>query len=100
MIKGCAFLVVGFMCLLMVPICIGIGGGLIGLIFGLIGGLFGVIAGIFGAIFGMIGWIIKSFFHLLFGWNCDWGLHPFHVNGFFTAAILVLIIVLLIRRKD
>ena len=95
MIKGCAFFVVGIFLLIMIPAGIGIVGGVFGLLAGLFGAIFGIIAGIFGAIFGVIAWIFKSLFHLLFGW----GHFGFHCNGFFLAAILILIVALAINRK-
>ena len=95
MLKGCAFFIVGIFLLIMIPVGIGVIGGVFGLLVGIVGGVFGIIAGIFGAILGCAAWIFKGLFHLLFGWN-HFG---FHCNGFLLTALVVLVIALAINRK-
>lgn len=98
MIKAFSILIVGFLLLLTIPICFGVGAGLIGLIFGLIGGLIGLVAGLIGAVFGGIAWIFKSIFHLFFGWgHSDFG--SFHFNGFLVAALIITLLVVATRKK-
>jgi len=98
MVKGCSFLVFGFLLLLALPICIGIGGGIFGMIVGLIGGAFGLIFGAIGAIIGFIAHIFSGIMHALFGWNHH-GFHPWHFNGFVFLALIVLIFVVATRKK-
>lgn len=100
MVKGCSFLIVGFLLLVSLPIVIGLGGGIFGLIFGLIGGAIGLVFGIIGAVIGVIAKVFGGIMHALFGWH-DHGFHPFHwhFNGFLILAIIVLIFALSTRNK-
>jgi hypothetical protein len=98
MVKGCSLLIVGFLLLLSLPICIGIGGGIFGMFVGLIGGAFGLIFGVIGAIIGFIAEIFSAIMHGLFGWHHH-GFHPWHFNGFGVLAVIVLIFVLATRNK-
>ena len=99
MVKGCSFLVFGFLLLLAMPICIGIGGGIFGMIFGIIGGVFGMVFGIIGAIFGFIADIFGGIMHALFGWHHH-DFHPWHFNGLGFLAIIILICVVASRKKN
>src|SRR6266850_6579158 len=101
MVKGCSFLLVGLLLLVSIPLCIGIAGGIFGLIFGIIGGIFGLIFGLMGGIFKAIAWAFGSMMHLIFGWHSDFGFHPWHwhFNGYFFAALIILIIALSQRKK-
>ena len=100
MVKAFSFLLVACFLLLALPLAIGLGGGLFGLAIGLIGGLIGLLFGIFGAIIGAIAWILKTIFHLLFGWHMGFGHHHwFHFNGYLVAAIIILIFAVAHRRK-
>jgi len=100
MIKAFSFLLVAFVLLLVLPLAIGLGGGLFGLAIGLVGGLIGLLFGIFGAIIGAIAWIFKTIFHLLFGWHMGFGHHHwFHFNGYIFAAIIVVIIAVALNKK-
>jgi hypothetical protein len=100
MVKGCSFLIVGFLLLLFIPICIGIGGGIFGLIVGLIGGAIGLVFGIIGAVIGAIAAVFKGIFHLFFGWGHH-DFHPwhFHSSGFLFLALIVLIFVIATRNN-
>ena len=72
------------------PLWIAVAGG----IFGLIGGLFGALFSIIGALIGAIGSVIGAIFG---GFGCFLDDFPFGGNRFFTALIIVLIIVLATR---
>ena len=97
MIKTFSFLVIGFLLLFVVPLCIGIVGGMFGLIFGVIGLVFGLI----GFILKSIAWIFSSITHLLFGWHTEFGFHEWHwhFNGYVLAALIILIIAISQRKK-
>jgi hypothetical protein len=98
MVRSISIVLVAFVLLLTLPLCLGIGGGLIGLTFGLLGGIIGILFGLFGVILGGIAWIFKAVFHLLFGWHLGHGFHSFHFNGYVFIAIVLLI--LLIASKN
>lgn len=101
MVRSLSVVLIAFLVLLTLPLCLGLGGGLIGLTFGLIGGLIGVIFGLFGAIIGGIAAVVKGIFHLLFGWHAGFGFHHgFHFNGYFFVALLILIFVIATKRKN
>ena len=100
MIKAFSFLIIGFLALLLIPICIGLAGGLFGLFFGLIGGAIGLVAGLFGAVIGVIAWIFKGIFHLLFGWHWGLGFHPWvHWNGFWVILLIIVILAVSSQRR-
>jgi hypothetical protein len=83
-------------CILMLPVALGLLGGVFGIVFGVFGAvfgaIFGLIGGIFGAIFGVFGWIFDG----LFGW------HDYHFFDFniFTIGALVLLVLVLSRKKQ
>ena len=82
--KILALLCAVFFGIIMIPVVIGIIGGIFGVVVGLFGAIFGIIAGIFGAIFGGI--------FSIFDWGGpDWHF-GYHVNIFAVAAIALLII--------
>ena len=95
-------IVIIFICLLMLPVGIGIIGGIFGVIFGVVGAvfgaLFGIIGGIFGAIFGFFGWLFEA----LFGWG-DWDFHgPFgfvDCGDVFTWMLIIVVVALLVKSK-
>lgn len=99
MVKGCSFIIVGFLLLISVPIVIGIGGGIFGLIVGLIGGAIGLVFGIIGAVFGAIADVFGGIMHGLFGWHHHGFPFHWHFNGFLILAIIVLIFALSTRNK-
>lgn len=100
MVKGCAFLFMGLMLIMALPVCLGLAGGLFGMIIGLVGGLFGIIAGIFGAVIGIVGAIIKGFFHLLFGWGVDYdGMTCSGGSGLWVVVIVLVVVTLAFRQK-
>lgn len=99
MVKAFSFFVIAFALLLAIPICLGVAGGIFGLAVGLLGGIVGVFFGLIGAVIGCIAWIIKGFFHLLFGWHFSVGFHPFHFNGYAVAAIIILLFVVASKRR-
>ena len=67
---------------ILIPIGIGIIGGVFGLVAGIFGAIFGIIGGIFGAVFGAIGWLFQSIFS----------------GGLLTFIIVVVAIVILTKR--
>lgn len=91
-----AFLIL-FVCILFLPVAIGIIGGVMGAIAGLVGALFGTLAGIIGGIFGAIFGVIEWLFERIFGvgvWNgifCN--AHVFVLVG------LVILFALLMQKK-
>lgn len=99
MARSLSIVLVAFVLLLTLPLCLGIGGGLLGLTFGLLGGLIAIIFELFGVILGGIGWIFKIIFNLLFGWHWGFGLHPFDFNGYVLVALLILILVVASKGK-
>lgn len=97
MTKAIGIFAIVVLCVLMLPVFIGVVGGVLGGFFGLIGAVigavFGLIGGLFGAIFGTIGSV--------FGWIFDWH-RPFPVFhwNLVTVLALVLVIVLIARNKQ
>ncbi|HLZ15897.1 MAG TPA: hypothetical protein VKQ08_02610 [Cyclobacteriaceae bacterium] len=100
MARPLSIVLVAFLLLLTLPLWLGLGGGLIGLTFGLIGGLIGLLFGLIGAFIGAIAWVFKGIFHLLFGWHHGFGFHPFHFNGYLFTAVLIVILVIALKRKN
>ena len=91
--KTLGTLLIVILCIFLLPVGLGIIGGIFGIVVGVFGAVFGAIAGIFGAIFGVFGWLFDG----LFGWcDMDAGFPEFNI---FTIAALVLIVFLLSRNK-
>jgi len=82
--KVLAILCAVFFGIFMIPIAIGIVGGVFGAVVGIFGAIFGIIGGIFGAIFGGV---CSIFDWATPGWHVG-----YHVNIFTVAAIALLII--------
>jgi hypothetical protein len=73
--------------------------GALGIVFGVIGGVFGAIFGVFGSVFGALASLIALPFKFIFGWHdWNWGPH-FHFNGFLVFSLIILL-ALIIRRKQ
>ena len=94
--KTLATVMVIFICILLVPVGIGIIGGIFGVIGSVLGAVFGIIGGLLGAIFGVIGGIFGWIFYGDNDWN--WPNHFFHWD-FFTVFAIALVIILITRRK-
>lgn len=99
--KTLGTIIVVFICILMLPVGLGLIGGVFGIIFGVIGAVFGavfgVIGGLFGMVFGFFGWLFDG----IFGWG-DFGWHgPFGFveSNILTWAIIVLVVALLINKQ-
>lgn len=95
--KTLGTLLIVVLCIFLLPVGLGIIGGIFGIVVGIFGAVFGaiagIIAGIFGAIFGVFGWLFDG----IFGWcDMDAGFPEFNI---FTLAALVLIVFLLSRNK-
>lgn len=100
--KTLGTIILVFLCVLLLPLGIGVVGGIFGLIgsvigtvFGAIGGLigivFGLIGGIFGAIFGIFDWIFGGHFH---------GHWPFgFLNWNFSALVILVLVILMMARS-
>jgi hypothetical protein len=94
--KTLATVMLIFIGILLIPVCIGIIGGVFGVIGSVLGAVFGIIGGMLSAIFGVIGGI--------FGWifygdnDREWTNHFFHWD-FFTVFAVALVIILITRRK-
>ena len=101
--KTLTTLLIVIVCILLFPVILGVAGGIFGLVGSILGGVFGLIGGLFGAIFGLFGAIFGAFFGV-FGWLFDghyhapWS-HDFFDGDFFTAALIVLVIVLVARSR-
>ena len=79
------------------PLWIGLGAGLFGLaVAGIFGGMIGIIAGIFGVIVG----IIALPFKLLFGLGRGGWFPHFHFHGFLFLAVIILLVALLLKKKQ
>ncbi|MBS1557868.1 MAG: hypothetical protein JST69_03995 [Bacteroidetes bacterium] len=100
MIKGCAFVLVGLMLLMAVPVCMGLAGGLLGMVAGIIGGIFGMLAGLLGALFGIIGALLKGFFHLIFGWSWADAFSGSSDNHFWVVLIIVVVVAFAFKNKN
>ena len=85
-------------CALLLPVFIGIIGGIFGLIGSLIGGVFGLIGGLFGIVIGFIGSLfgaVFGFFGWLFGEPFHWH-GPIHfLDGDVFAVILIIVLIVL-----
>lgn len=90
--KTLGTLIIVFICILILPVTLGILGGVFGAVAGVFGAIFGVIGGLIGAIFGVIGWLFDS----LFNWHFPFGF--IHCNFFLLAAI-VFVIAIASRKK-
>jgi hypothetical protein len=76
-------------CILLLPVGIGICGGIFGLIAGLIGAIFGIIGGIFGALFGAIGVGMRWIFH-----------NPFSIDLNLGVLLLIILVVVIASKKN
>lgn len=94
--KTIGTIIIVLLAILMVPVGIGIIGGLFGIVVGIIlaivGSIAGLLGGIFRAIFDVLGWM----FHGLFDWDWPFG---FFSSNIFTLAAIVLVIALIARPK-
>lgn len=90
--KTLGTIIIIFVCLLMLPVAVGILGGFFGIVAGAIGAVFGIIGGIIGAIFGLLGWLFDS----LFNWQLP---HIFFNCNIFTIAAIILVVAIIVKRK-
>ena len=92
--KTLTTLFIVIVCILLLPLAIGIIGGVFGLIGTIIGGVFGLIGGLFGAVFGIIGSVFGAVFGFI-GWLFG---EPFHWHGpdFFDGDIFAIVVVVLV----
>ncbi len=81
-----------FVCILMLPVGIGILGGFFGIVAGVFGAVFGIIGAVIGGIFGAIGWLFDG----LFNWHSPFGF--FSCNAFLLVSIVV-VLALAVRSK-
>jgi hypothetical protein len=92
-VKTLGTLFIVLICILMLPIGLGIIGGVFGIVVGVIGAVFGAFAGIIGGIFGAIFGVFGSIFH----WHWPFGF--FHCN-FFTLTTLAVVVALIIKSQS
>jgi hypothetical protein len=94
--KTLGTIVIVILCILMLPIGIGIIGGIFGIVAGVIGAVFGGIAGaigaVFGAVFGILGWTFDG----LFNWHWPFG---FFRCNLFTLIAIVLVVAFLAKSR-
>jgi hypothetical protein len=91
---GTIFIVI--VCIMVVPLGIGIIGGVFGIVVGVVGAvfgaLFGIIGSIFGALFGVFDWAFDDFF----GWNN----FEFFDCNVFTLGIIAVVIAIAIKSRN
>jgi hypothetical protein len=78
------------------PLWIAMAGGLIGLVAGIFGATIGIIAGAVGLMAGIIAFPFK----LLLGWGHGGWFPHFHFHGFLFLAGIILLIALLLKKKQ